>query len=369
MKNIIRIFLAVTVTCVFVSCDEQDIPTAEGSLLDFQVEDTPPTLDYVVGAHYARFDWSSSLYEAPAIGEYASLEGDVAAYDEHISMASDAGIDFFIFRVRSGVVSESFTEDTTFVSTLQGASNASSQNFTLSYNFGEMELSGANRIDVEAGLVDQMVGDFVAMGDYFTQGNYQKTSGGEAIVYFQGADQLFAESYSALFDTIRTAVSTAHSVDLFIIAEQQPWTPPMRFEPKFKDNVDAVSHFTYARITGSGTGTYDYDRFIQFEQYVDLAMRFSSEELTKIELEYIPQISPSYDPKILNASAGFFEIEREEEWFRTFCDIAKRASGNNSNNIIILDSFNNWNLNTQIEPAESYNTQYLEILRNEFKLN
>ena len=45
----------------------------------------------------------------------------------------------------------------------------------------------------------------------------------------------------------------------------------------------------------------------------------------------------------------------------------RRATG--SSKLIILDSFNNWNNDTQVEASESYGEDYLKIVREEFKTN
>ena len=47
--------------------------------------------------------------------------------------------------------------------------------------------------------------------------------------------------------------------------------------------------------------------------------------------------------------------------------VARRAVG--SNKIVLLDSFNDWNRGTQLESADTYADEFLNILREEFKIN
>ena len=366
LKNILVLLLALSL----VACVDESVPTAEGTLLDFEVPDTPAELDYSVGAHYLSFNWSSNLQETPALGFYDALAGDPDAYEQHITWAKDAGIDFFVFGLRSAVVPSDNATDKAFIDNLQTAGNASTQNFALAYGFLEMDLGLDNRIDVEeeANLLGQMVDDFVGMGDYFAQSNYQTTASGAKVVYIRNGDQMFAESYANVYATVRAEVSAQLGVDLYLIGEQREWTPPLRYEVKFKSGVDAVSHRSYVRIGREGDRIY-YDRYIMFQQYTDVALSFSSSEVSLVDLDYVPQLSPSYNGTISNIYNTDYVIDREEGWFRTFCDIAKRASGNNPENIIILDSFNGWNFDKQVEPAESYDNQFLSIVRDEFKLN
>ena len=60
-------------------------------------------------------------------------------------------------------------------------------------------------------------------------------------------------------------------------------------------------------------------------------------------------------------------IDKNEEWFRAHCNVARLAVG--TNRIVLLDSFNDWNRGTQLESADTYGDQYLTILREEFKVN
>jgi hypothetical protein len=47
--------------------------------------------------------------------------------------------------------------------------------------------------------------------------------------------------------------------------------------------------------------------------------------------------------------------------------VARKVSG--SNKLVILDSFNDWNAGKQIESATSYGDEFLNVLRQQFKVN
>ena len=360
----------ILVFCAFglFSCVDEDVPTAEGTLLDFEVPDTPPEANYTLGAHYLSFGWNPNLYETPVIGQYNAGAGDPVAYAQHVKWAQQGEINFFIFTMRSAVVESDFKTDSTFIANLMTASNAAEMNFALAYSLAQMQLNDDNRIDVEANLLGQMVNDFRRMAQFLTMANTATTSAGAKVVYIRNANALFAENYANVFETVRSTIQSEFGLELYLIAEQPEWTPPLRFEHRFADGYDAVSHRSYIQIGSEGNQSF-YDRYIMFEQYTDLALSLSSEELARVNLDYIPQISPSYDGTIMNANNRNYVIEKNEEWFRTYCDIAKRASGNNPERFILVDAFNSWNDNRQLEPAESYNTQFLDILKSEFKVN
>ena len=109
-----------------------------------------------------------------------------------------------------------------------------------------------------------------------------------------------------------------------------------------------------------------YDRLLFFHKYVDLAWSYHKETLAKHQIEFVPTISPSYNPKINNVSSTNYIIAKNEDWFKANCNIARRASG--ASKLVLIDSFNDWNLDTQIESATTYGEDYLKILRGEFKL-
>lgn len=64
-------------------------------------------------------------------------------------------------------------------------------------------------------------------------------------------------------------------------------------------------------------------------------------------------------------------VNKTPDGFRTMCNVAKRHLGNDR--IVFLESFNDWAYYLAIEPTDpeygnGYGTQYLDILREQFKL-
>jgi hypothetical protein len=49
------------------------------------------------------------------------------------------------------------------------------------------------------------------------------------------------------------------------------------------------------------------------------------------------------------------------------CNVAKRNMG--ISRIVIIDSWNHFQYGTTIEPAEEYTTDYLDITKEQFKIN
>lgn len=357
MKNIKYILFALFGLLLF-AC-EDDTPTIDDHFLNYTIEDVPPTVDYVVGAHYKNFTWDDDLSEIPTAGKYEAERGDPTAYQKHVDNAITAGIDYFLFRFRSSNDSAQHANDISFIDTLQLASNSGNVNFAINYNFGNMDLSDLNRIEM-AGLVATFLDDFTLMIPYFERSNYMKIDG-KCVIMIDDAHNLHSDDNVALYQQLRTLMS-GKGIELFIIGTQQHWTPPARYDFRFVNCVDAVTHNTYIDMSTS-----DYDRYILFHNIVDQAWTYSAEKFTEYGLEYGATISPAYNPFITDPNARDLRVERDTEWFTTLCNVAKRSS--TGANLVFIDSFNDWNYDKQVEPAQSYGVDYLNIIREQFKVN
>ena len=352
---------------LFFSCTEDKAILLEDNKFNNPIPQVPVNTDYTVGAIYTKFNRNPLTVETPSIGIYNGNSGDPIAYENHVKQAHYAGVDFFIFNLRSSNAIAQYNEDKGFINNLQTAPNANDMKFAFSYNFANMGLSNTNRIETK-GLVPKFLEDFNLMLPYFQQSNYMKIDG-KAVVYINNSYNLFSNDNPALYQQLRTQMS-ALGVELYLIGMQLEWTPPLRFfgdqvtgkDNRFKGCVDALTITNYANIE-----FVFYDRLEYFHKYVDLAWSYHKETLAKNNIEFVPTISPSYNPKINNGSSTNYTIAKNADWFKANCNIARRASG--SSKLVIIDSFNDWNLDTQIESATSYGDEYLKILRAEFKLN
>lgn len=358
--KIYKYIILLTIGLVSFACDQfEDNPTAEEHFMNQPIPEAPVEENYIVGASYRSFVWNENVPETPTAGMYDSEMGDPTAYALHVQQAQNGGIDYFLFTLRSSVDMAQYDADAAFIATNHMASNAASQNFAISYNFGAMGLSDGNRIE-GAGLVPTFLADFEMMLPYFQQANYMQIDG-KAVVRIENGHNLFSDDNAALYQQLRSQMSGL-GIELYIIANQQDWTPPARYDFRFINGVDAVSHNTYANISQSW-----YDRYIQFHKFAELAWTYSRDFFEGNGLEYAPTISPSINPQITNSGSNNYAFEKNAQWFSDMCNVARLGTG--SKKLILLDSFNDWNAGKQIESATSYGDEYLSILRQEFKIN
>lgn len=358
MKKL-NLLLLISVLLVSFSCTEDDIVTGEDGILNYTIPNEPAEINYIVGAQYITAGIRSTVPEEPSIGIYNGNIGDPTVYEQHVNQAQTAGIDFFIFRFRSANNGTQNSNDINFINGLQSAPNAQDVNFALSYNFGSMRLGNGNRIE-QKGLVQTFIDDFKLMIPFFNQSNYMKVDG-KNIVYLFNSHVLHSDDNSALYQQMRSELSSL-GVELYLIGMQNDWTPTLRYDFRFVNGVDAVTHNTYATINRNF-----YDRIINFEKFVDIAWQYHKETWLDYGIEYIPTISPSINLKIINPGININVFDKEETWFREFSNLARRASGKNK--IVLIDSFNDWNRGTQLESANTYGDQFLQIVKEEFKVN
>lgn len=373
MKNIKYTF-ALLIVALFISCTEDDVATDSGDLyLDHQVPNIPVTSDYQVGAHYYKINVLNREADPtiqPTIGLYNlnPPPDQQTIYAQHLEQAKTAGIDFFLYDFRSAAFNSGNTQigDIRFLDSLQATPGADEIKMALSYNFGGttvgMELSNNNRIE-DAGHVQTFIDDFKEMIPFFDRTNYMKI-GNANVVYITNGQNLHSEDNVQLYQDLRTEL-LAEGHDLYIIGSQPQWTPPLKWDFRFKGCVDALTHLSYIRVNRN-----TYDRFLYFHTITDLALQYHKERLDDFEIEYIPTISPSVDLSFnsnVNDDDNLYVIPKEVEFFKKTCNVARNASGNNK--LILIDSFNNWNVDTQIESDNANEDTYLKIVKEEFKVN
>ena len=361
-----KLLVIVVIGLLLFSCTEDKAILLEDSIYSKPIPIEPVNTDYTVGAIYSKFNRNPLTVETPSIGIYDGNIGDPIAYENHVKQAKTAGVDFFIFNLRSSNAIALYNEDKAYIDKLQTATNANEMKFAFSYNFANMGLSNTNRIETK-GLVPTFLKDFELMLPYFQKANYMKIDG-KAVVYMPNSFNLFSNDNAALYQQLRTQMD-ALGIKLYLIGMQLEWTPTLRFfgdqvtgkDNRFKGCVDALTFTNYANIE-----FVLYDRLQFFHKYVDLAWSYHKETLAKNNIEFVPTISPSYNPRINNGASTAYIIAKNADWFKANCNIARRASG--ASKLVLIDSFNDWNLDSQIESATTYGEDYLKILRGEFKL-
>ncbi|MDR3217679.1 MAG: glycoside hydrolase family 99-like domain-containing protein [Dysgonamonadaceae bacterium] len=417
--------IAALFVCILMitACSPDEGLSIDDHFLNYTIEDIPLTENCPVGVYYYNngggglpaINYARLIEEPnpstgkvgpwlkPVLENYIidiNSERSVEVVQQHVDWCIEkGGIDFLIFpgwqedaqRLYPSNVNQS---DTTFVNfvtgrtgtdglpkttTTQAVVNLKSLKYVLAVNLDRMNdnLTNSALIEdaaiitkegVEITRIERFNDFFKKVSDYFADPNYYRINN-KPIVMLQNAHRLYSKDSRALYDNMRAYVKNYCGDDMFLIAQQEAWTPPARFEYFFiNGKVDAITH---QNMYNQGT----YDRSYWYPQLIDQNWMYSKEFfLSNWGIDYIPTIAPAFNKYVADgATDGTFRtpiVPRSEDTFKTLCNVAKKNLGNTR--IVIIDSFNQWYYDTALEPTNpeygnGYGTKYLEMVKERFK--
>jgi hypothetical protein len=383
MKYLNYISLLSVVLILLFSCKKEVEPKMEDHFLNYKILDIPVTQDYLVGVDY-RFTatYGNALYKAkyaktPVLGEYADIKkaitGSTAlAVDSHLVMMNRAKIDFVVLTIRSGsTANSSYKTDTAYVNRILSSKYIGNIKIAFAYDFTGLGLGStyptatdsSMLIERKANALSNYILDYTTyMTPYFTNPSYLKL-GNKNVVFIKNAYRLFARNNSVVTKQLRDALAVK-SQQLYLVGQCEKWSPPQRYEHRFRNAVDAIYHDNYL-----GIATNDLTRLYQFNQVTDQAWKYAKAMFNSWGVEYIPNIGPSYNSNLNspNAISPYYNpyFEKEPQFFIDYCNVGKANS--DVSRLIMIDSWNNWSYDGQIEPATQYGDTYLKIVRDQFK--
>lgn len=395
-KHLLKCSGLALLACILLGACKKSSPSINNYFLNYTIPEVPVTANYLVGSLYYTFTtFNANIKYIPTVGTYTtSTTGVVPAniMQAHIADALVAKIDYFIFSVRSPTLdNKNYLIDSTTVASFLNAPNASSMNFAVSYNMSTATLGISNSgnpdangnprgipIEANAAKLAGFYNDFKRLAYFFGKANYQKVNG-KWLVIINHAQDLNSNmdpnnpgSDAPLYAQLRQNLS-ALGFDLYIVGEQDQWSAPNNYYYRFQNCVDAV----YEANMTDNRGV--LDRNYLFAQMCDQNFAYCKQELEswpaggltpgKQNLEFVPCVEAGYNYQITTPSSTNLSITRTADgsFYRTFTNIAKRNAS--KSRLIFIDSFNNFSIDTQIEPTQTYGTTYLDITRTEFKVN
>lgn len=360
------------------SCKKKDV-TPANNFLDYTIPNVPVTSNYSVGAFYYSFgSFNANITQAPITGKYYYVNGvptvggvaTPSIMQQHIADAGTAKIDYFIFSVRSPTLDNAnYQQDSLLVNTFLAQPNASTMNFALTYNlniglFGITNSGGTTgngvTIETNAAKLASFYNDFKRIAFWMSKSNYQKVNG-KYLLIINNAQDLNSNNNVALYQQIRSNLS-AMGFNLYIVGMQNRWTPPQRYYYRFQNCTDAMYEANMADYAG------DLDRRNIFPQMCDQNWAYWKSTIESWNMEFVPCVMAGYNYQITNPTSANVSVPRTADggWYKTFTDVAKRNAS--KSRLIFLDSFNNFALDSQIEPTQFYGTTYLDITRTAFKV-
>jgi len=366
MKRIVFL-IAGCLVLLFAACTKKDNgPAASDNVLNYDIKEVPVTEDFVVGAWYYNLaNFNTNITEVPAVGKYSMPNGVVpsAVMNKHIEYAGKAGIDYFLFQFRSvNRDLNNYRSDSAVVKSFLDA-NTANMKFALAYNFSNSTyaISTTTPLEKDATKLEQFFKDVLKVASWLSNANYMKVNG-KALLYIMNAQVLFSNDNVAIYKTLRDRVG-ALGVQLYIVGMQDRWTPPARYPFRYQNCVDAIYHQSFSSQLN------DWDRWWLLPQTMDQNWKYSKEWFAaNIGVDYVPNITPAYNWKILQPTSANPNYPRNDNGtiFRKLCNVAK-MNASEATRLILIDSWNKWDEDMQLEPANSYGELYLNITKEEFK--
>jgi len=203
---------------------------------------------------------------------------------------------------------------------------------------------------------------YKSISEFFKDEHYYRV-GGRPMVVLQNAHKLYSKDCKAFYDAMRQAVKEYCGEDMYIVAQQDSWSPPARFEYFFK-GVDAVTH---KNMYNQGT----WDRSLFYPQTIFLNWQYSREYFRDNwgGTEYIPTGAVAFYGYVDNGNYDKPIVDFNGDTFRTMCQVMKNQVS--QNRIVFIDSFNQIQYSSFLEPTKKeygngFGTLFLDIVKEQF---
>lgn len=204
---------------------------------------------------------------------------------------------------------------------------------------------------------------FKSVATYFKDEHYYRING-KPLVVLQNPHKLYTEDCKAFYDGIRQAVKEYGGEDMYIVAQQDAWSPPARFELFYKGGVDAVTHKNMYNQNV-------WDRSLFYPQAIYLNWEYSREYFRDnwSGTDYIPTGAVAFSGYVDNGNYDKPTVDFNGDTFRTMCNVMKSQAGNHK--IVFIDSFNQIQYGSFLEPTKKnygngFGTLFLDIVKEQF---
>lgn len=332
---------------------------------------TPPDWNYEIpqtelraqsqlGAFYTiqtTADWKSAQGYTPVLSietdeesgtttviPYSSTQDGILT--AQFEMAGKAGIDFFIIPWNNGA------NETAFIDAWDYYWNGETKvKLVINYSFSHLHLE---TLGAEGEEFNAVVEDFRQLQEkLFSKEWYYRMPDGRHVIIITGmASSTF--DFENFIPAFREAVKES-GLDFYIIGENTTnWCPP-------QTNQSTAAHLDANYVRKWVPAGY-YERWYCFYPFTDMAWENWRNYAAGWGNDFIPCIFPEY----YTSAASERSIERSAENWTRFCNVAKRNLG--SQNVILINSWNDFTNDTALEPTAEYGSAYLEITRSQLKL-
>jgi hypothetical protein len=206
-----------------------------------------------------------------------------------------------------------------------------------------------------------MINELKALAESHFNKEYYFKINNEAVILITPLNLSASAASSINFDTVIPAIKAALDavgVKIYVIGEiTSGWLPPVRYAPAIKA-MDAVNLNNWS--------TDGYDRSVFFHSYCDMNWKNWADSTTSWNVDFTPVIFPGFNDKAMTPASKIYDVGGTKEFYVDYCNVAKRNMS--KKRIVLINSWNNFNVGTSVEPALEYENSFLEITKKEFKI-
>ncbi|MFC3362003.1 glycoside hydrolase family 99-like domain-containing protein [Pedobacter fastidiosus] len=347
-----HLFIIGTIAMLFLGCKKEDQHLPPD--FNYPIPAVQITENVNVGAYYTSYtaaDWAKKYTYTPLQGEYNSLLP--APMDQNRQWADLAGLDFFIFNwngtASSNPLLSSFVTD-----------RKSKVKMVINYNIAHLSVS--NTAPLTGGKLITMISELNSLATtHFSKDYYFQINGKPVILITPlnlAASATTSVNYTTVIPEVRAALK-ASGFDVYIVGEiTSGWLPPQRYAQAAKA-VDAVNL--------SNWSTSNYDQSVFFNAYSDQNWKNWTDSTSSWKVDFVPCIFPGFNDKVSTPASKLYNLGRTADFYNDYCSVAK--SNMSAKRLVIINSWNNFQMGTSLEPTKEYGTSYLEMTRKQFKIN
>ncbi len=338
----------------FTACKKNEAPDEFASKFKYPIPAVKLTTSANVGAYYMNYtstDWNKAQPDTSLLGKPYNVLTDASLLPRQLTWADEGGVDFFIMKWNNG------STDNQLLNAFATARTNQKVKMVIDYNTAH--LSATNASPLKGTKLVTMLNEMKTLVQNHISKDYYFKLAGKPVIMLSplnlSSSALTSIDYKYVTDTLRIELKKI-GVDPYIIGELTTgWAAPVNYDQTALAAMDAVTLTTW--------NTPDYDRWWAFYSYSDLNYQNWKTSLEKMNVEYVPVIFPGYNEPSQPTQRI---IERTEQNYVDYANVAKRSMGKNQ--LVIINSWNDFSRGTHLEPSKKYGTKYLELTKREFKV-
>jgi len=366
LNNILLYISVFGMLSVSTGCEQDECPPPDKDKYVYDIPQTDLDRDVVVGAYYTNITSSSTwrksgavIYSGtPVLGEYLSTDPQVLG--KQLIYADEAGLDFFVFSFDAG------SADTKLIDNFKSvrASLGADVRYIINYNTKHLKVSNSSPLQDEANMLklkNEFTSTIVPM---FADDSYYKFADGTPLIMISPSNLSSSATssidYSLVLPELRRHVGGL-GYNPYIVGEfTTGWAAPVNYESHQIAPFDGV--------TLNDWKTNVYDRYYAFFSFIDLNWTNWRNTIQSSSTDFVPCVFPSYDDRKNSSSSYYYQfgIDGDTADYINFCNVAKRNLG--SRDVVLVNSWNNYQKGTNLEPTDENGGRFLTVTREQFKL-